>query len=97
MRGMLHHMDTSLWLLPALLIAMAFAAPRYGTDSRDGHDWNRRFGPPDPPLPMTSRRRSTPAADLAAVGRLIRRATTGRSAGAAAEEASGSATEQATP
>jgi hypothetical protein len=71
---MLHHMDTSLWLLPALLIAIAIAAPRYGVDSRDGYDWNRRFGPPDPPLPMASRRRSTPAADLAALARLIRRA-----------------------
>lgn len=73
---MLHHMDT-LWLLPALLIAIALAAPRYGVDSRDGYDWNRRFGPPDPPPPMASRRRSTPAADLAALARLIRRASTG--------------------
>jgi hypothetical protein len=67
-------MDTSLWLLPILLIVIAIAAPRYGVDSRDGYDWNRRFGPPDPPPPMASRRRSTPAADLAALGRLIRRA-----------------------
>jgi hypothetical protein len=86
---MLHRMDTSLWLLPALLIAIAFAAPRYGVDSRDGYDWNRRFGPPDPPPPMASRRRSTPAADLAALGRLIRRATTGGSASARGAEAAG--------
>jgi hypothetical protein len=84
---MLHRMDTSLWLLPALLIVIAFAAPRYGVDSRDGYDWNRRFGPPDPPPPMASRRRSTPAADLAALGRLIRRATTGGSASARGAEA----------
>jgi len=68
-------MDTSLWLLPALLLLIALAAPRYGVDSRDGHDWNPRFGPPDPPLPMASRRRSTPAADLAALARLARQAT----------------------
>ena len=77
MRSILGHMDTSLWLLPALLIAIALAAPRYGVDSRDGSFWNPRFGPPDPPLPMASRRRSTPAADLAALVRLIRRATGG--------------------
>jgi hypothetical protein len=70
---MLPHVDTSLWLLPALLLLIALAAPRYGVDSRDGHDWNRRFGPPDPPPPMASRRRSTPAADLAALARLVRR------------------------
>ena len=69
---MLRHMDTSLWLLPALLIAIALAAPRYGVDSRDSYDWNRRFGPPEPPPPMASRRRSTPAADLAALARLVR-------------------------
>jgi hypothetical protein len=87
-KSMLHHMDTSLWLLPALLIAIALAAPRYGVDSRDGYDWNRRFGPPDPPPPMASRRRSTPAADLAALVRLIRRMTTSRaSVGAPAAEA----------
>jgi hypothetical protein len=74
---MLRHMDTSLWLLPALLIAIALAAPRYGVDSRDGHDWNRHFGPPDPPPPMASRRRSTPAADLAALVRHLRRLTSG--------------------
>ena len=74
MGSMLRHMDTSLWLLPALLIVIALAAPRYGVDSRDGYDWNRRFGPPDPPPPMSSRRRSTPAADLAALARLVRRA-----------------------
>jgi hypothetical protein len=67
-------MDTSLWLLPTLLLLIAFAAPRYGVDSRDGHDWNRRFGPPDPPPPMASRRRSTPLADLAALTRFARRA-----------------------
>ena len=71
---MLPHVDTSLWLLPALLLLIALAAPRYGVDSRDGHDWNRRFGPPDPPPPMASRRLSTPAADLAALARLVRRA-----------------------
>jgi hypothetical protein len=65
-------MDTSLWLLPALLVAIALAAPRYGVDSRDGFDWNRRFGPPDPPPPMASRRRSTPAADLRTLVRLAR-------------------------
>jgi hypothetical protein len=70
---MLRGMDTSLWLLPALLLLIALAAPRYGVDSRDGHDWNRRFGPPDPPPPMASRRRSTPAADLAALVRAVRR------------------------
>jgi hypothetical protein len=64
----------NLWLLPALLLLIAIAAPRYGVDSRDGHDWNRRFGPPDPPPPMASRRRSTPAADLAALARFARRA-----------------------
>jgi hypothetical protein len=75
-------MNTSLWLLPALLIVIAFAAPRYGVDSRDSNDWNRRFGPPDPPPPMASRRRSTPAADLAALARLIRRASAGELADA---------------
>jgi hypothetical protein len=63
-------MDTSLWLLPALLLLIAIAAPRYGVDSRDGSLWNRRFGPPDPPPPMASRRRSTPAADLKRVLRI---------------------------
>ena len=71
---MLRHMDTSLWLLPSLLLLIALAAPRYGVDSRDSHDWNRQFGPPDPPPPMASRRRSTPAADLAALVSLVRRA-----------------------
>jgi hypothetical protein len=75
---MLRPMNTSLWLLPALLIAIALAAPRYGVDSRDRYDWNRRFGPPDPLPPMASRRRSTPAADLAALVRFVRRATGGR-------------------
>src|SRR3954449_4776594 len=56
----------NLWLLPALLLLIAITAPRYGVDSRDGHDWNRRFGPPDPPPPMASRRRSPPPADPAA-------------------------------
>jgi hypothetical protein len=70
---MLLGMDISLWLLPALLVVIALAAPRYGVDSRDGYDWNRRFGPPDPPPPMSSRRRSTPAADLAALVRYLRR------------------------
>ena len=71
---MLPHVDTSLWLLPALLLLIALAAPRYGVDSRDGHDWNRRFGPPDPLPPLASRRRSTPAADLAALARFGRHA-----------------------
>ena len=62
-------MTSSMWLLPALLIAIALAAPRYGMDSRDGYDWNRRFGPPDPPPPLASRRRSTPLADLTALAR----------------------------
>ena len=85
---MLRHMDTSLWLLPALLIVIALAAPRYGVDSRDGYDWNRRFGPPDPPPPMSSRRRSTPAADLAALARLVRRsASRGPVSAPAAESA----------
>ena len=75
---MLRLMDTSLWLLPALLIAIALAAPRYGVDSRDRFDWNRRFGPPDPLPPMASRRRSTPAADLAALARFARRTAVGR-------------------
>jgi hypothetical protein len=66
-------MDTSLWLLPALLLLIALAAPRYGVDSRDGYDWNRRFGPPEPPPPMASRRRSTPRADVAALARFVRR------------------------
>jgi hypothetical protein len=83
---MLHHMDISLWLLPALLIAIAFAAPRYGVDSRDSHAWNRRVGPPDPPPPMASRRRSTPAADLAALARLIRRVTSRGAVSAPAAE-----------
>jgi hypothetical protein len=73
-------MNTSLWLLPALLLLIAVAAPRYGVDSRDGYDWNRRFGPPDPLPPMASRRRSTPAADLAAVARFVRRTATRRGA-----------------
>src|SRR5204863_1037010 len=67
--GCEHASRMNLWLLPALLLLIAIAAPRYGVDSRDGHDWNRRFGPPDPPPPMASRRRSTPAADLAALAR----------------------------
>jgi hypothetical protein len=71
---MLRAMDPSLWLLPAMLLLIALAAPRYGVDSRDGSYWNRRFGPPDPLPPMASRRRSTPAADLAALLRLVRRA-----------------------
>jgi len=70
---MLLGMETSLWLLPALLLLIALAAPRYGVDSRDGQDWHRRPGPPDPPPPMASRRRSTPAADLAALVRFVRR------------------------
>ena len=86
MESMLHHMDISLWLLPALLIAIAFAAPRYGVDSRDSYDWNRRFGPPEPPPPMASRRRSTPAADLAALARLIRRVTSRGAVSAPAAE-----------
>ena len=63
-------MNMSLWLLPALLVAIALAAPRYGVDSRDGFDWNRRLGPPEPPPPMASRRRSTPAADLKRAGEM---------------------------
>ena len=86
MESMLRPMDTSLWLLPALLIAIAFAAPRYGVDSRDSYDWNRRFGPPEPPPPMASRRRSTPAADLAALARLIRRVTSRGAVSAPAAE-----------
>jgi hypothetical protein len=70
---MLLVMDTSLWLLPALLVTIALAAPRYGVDSRDGFDWNRRIGPPEPPPPMASRRRSTPAADVAALAGHVRR------------------------
>jgi len=77
-------MNTSLWLLPALLLLIAVAAPRYGVDSRDGYDWNRRFGPPDPPPPMASRRRSTPAADLVALARFVRRTLGGRAAERAA-------------
>ena len=83
---MLRHMDTSLWLLPVLLVAIAVAAPRYGVDSRDSYDWNRRFGPPEPPPPMASRRRSTPAADLAALARLIHRATSRGAVSAPAPE-----------
>jgi hypothetical protein len=64
-----HIMTTSLWMLPALLVVIALAAPRYGVDTRDGYDWNRRFGPPEPPPPLASRRRSTPLADLRAVAR----------------------------
>jgi hypothetical protein len=63
---------SALWLLPALLITIAVAAPRYGVDTRDGYDWNRRFGPPDPPPPLASRRRSTPLADLSALARAAR-------------------------
>ena len=84
---MLGGMDTSVWLLPAVLVLIALAAPRYGVDSRDGSFWNPRFGPPDPPLPMASRRRSTPAADLAALVRLFRRATGGGITAPAAEPA----------
>jgi hypothetical protein len=82
-------MDTSLWLLPALLLLIALAAPRYGVDSRAGHDWTPRSGPPDPPPPLASRRRSTPAADLRALARYVRRtlarptATTTRETGTA--------------
>jgi hypothetical protein len=68
-------MTTSLWMLPALLVVIAFAAPRYGVDTRDGHDWNRRFGPPEPLPPLASRRRSTPLADLRAVARTLRHAS----------------------
>ena len=74
-------METSLWLLPTLLLLIALAAPRYGVDSRDAHDWRPRFGPPDPPPPLASRRRSTPAADLAALVRLLRRHVLRRSTG----------------
>ena len=66
-------MTTSLWMLPALLVVIAFAAPRYGVDDR--HDWNRRFGPLEPPPPLASRRRSTPLADLRAVARTLRHAS----------------------
>jgi hypothetical protein len=66
-------MDISLWILPALLLVLAIAAPRYGVDTRDGCDWISRSGPPDPPLPLASRRRSTPAADLAILARFGRR------------------------
>ena len=76
-------MNTSLWLLPALLLLIAIAAPRYGVDSRDSYDWNRRSGPPDPLPPMASRRRSPPAADLAALVRVVRRAAGGRRRGSA--------------
>ena len=86
MESMLRYMDTSLWLLPALLIAIAFAAPRYGVDSRDSYDWNRRIGPPEPPPPLASRRRSTPAADLAALARMIRRVTSRGAVSAPAAE-----------
>jgi hypothetical protein len=79
-------MDTSLWLLPAVLLLIALAAPRYGVDSRNGSFWNRRFGPPDPPPPMASRRPSTPAADLAALARFVRRALHRRSTGATAPD-----------
>jgi hypothetical protein len=79
-------MNTSLWLLPALLLLIALAAPRYGVDSRDGSMWNPRLGPPDPPPPMASRRRSTPAADLAALGRLLRRRVLRRPARSGAAE-----------
>ena len=71
MAAKLAHMDFSPWLLPTLLLLIALAAPRYGVDSREGHDWNRRFGPPDPPPPLASRRRSTPAADLRRVLRIV--------------------------
>lgn len=64
-------MDLSLWLLPTLLLLIALAAPRYGADSRNGSLWTRRPGPPDPPLPPASRRRSTPAADLERVVRTV--------------------------
>jgi hypothetical protein len=85
-------MDTSLWLLPALLLLIAVAAPRYGVDSRDGYDWNRRFGPPDPPPPMASRRRSTPSADLAALARFVRRTVTHRRTDVTAAETEPAAT-----
>jgi hypothetical protein len=85
-------MDTSLWLLPALLLLIAVAAPRYGVDSRDGYDWNRRFGPPDPPPPMASRRRSTPRADLAALVRFVRRSVARRRTDVTVEEAEPAAT-----
>jgi hypothetical protein len=67
---MLQGMDISL-VLPAVLLLIALAAPRYGVDSRDGSFWNRRFGPPDPPPPIASRRRSTPAADLKRVLQIV--------------------------
>jgi hypothetical protein len=61
------------WFLPTLLLLIALAAPRYGVDSRTGSSWNPQSGPPESPPPMASRRRSTPAADLAALIRFLRR------------------------
>ena len=70
-------MDTTTWLLPALLLLIALAAPRYGVDSRNGSLWNPQYGPPDPPPPMASRRRSTPAADLKRVLQFVAAAKRG--------------------
>ena len=67
-------MDITIWL-PALLLLIALAAPRYGADSRAGSLWTTHPGPPDPP---PARRRSTPAADLRALARLARRTLDGR-------------------
>lgn len=65
----------TLWLLPTLLLLIALAAPRYGVDSRAGSLWVTHPGPPDPPAPAT--RRSTPAADLRALTRFVRRIARG--------------------
>jgi hypothetical protein len=58
---MLGGMDTATaWILLAVLVAIAIAAPRYGVDSR----WLPPGEPPPPP-----ERRPTPRGDLVALAR----------------------------
>jgi hypothetical protein len=58
-------MDAVVWALPAVLVAIALAAPRYGVDSR-------RLAPGEPPPPWSPRR--TVRGDLVALARLVRQA-----------------------
>lgn len=55
-------MDTTLWVLLIVLVAIALAAPRYGVDSR----WP---GPGEPPRPL--RPPATVRGDLAALARRV--------------------------
>lgn len=60
---MLGRMDAVVWALPAVLVAIALAAPRYGVDSR-------RLGPGEPPPPWS--RRPTVRGDLTTLARMAR-------------------------